>query len=256
MDPASTRSKLLHAAAQVFLTHGFTAASMDMVRQQAGVSNGSLYHHFPTKDKLVDALYAYTLRDFHAALLTAIPARASAQAGVKGLIRAYIQWVVTHPERAQLLHELRRSGDMTDASSERNIVNAEAFGALAAWMQARVDAGEMRAMPFTVWMALVFSPAMSLTQHWVAQDKPAVPPKVRAALAHGAWMAVAVDAPRRCTNFTRCLMPKPNPELTPPHRAKKRGLIFRALAWPPMPGAFRTTPRRACCSCQAMCSTP
>ena len=191
---SSTQSKLLDAATQVFLAHGFTAASMDMVRQQAGVSNGSLYHHFSTKEKLADALYAYTLRDFHAALLAAIPARVSAQAGVKGLIRAYIQWVVTHPERAQLLHKLRRSGDMTDAGSERNTVNAQAFAALAAWMQARVDAGEMRAMPFAVWMALVFSPALSLTQHWVGQDKPAVPPKVRAALAHGAWMAVAGDA--------------------------------------------------------------
>ncbi len=187
----STRLMLLDAAATVFLAHGFAAASMDQVRQLAGVSNGSLYHHFPTKEKLVDALYAYTLRDFHSALLAAIPARASAQAGVKGLIRAYIQWVVTHPERAQLLHKLRRSGDMTDAGSQRNTVNAEAFGALAAWMQARVDAGEMRAMPFAVWMALVFSPAMSMTQQWVRQPKPAVPSKVRAALEHGAWMAVA-----------------------------------------------------------------
>ncbi len=191
----STRLMLLDAAATVFLAQGFAAASMDQVRQLAGVSNGSLYHHFPTKEKLVDALYAHTLRDFHLALLDAIPARASAQAGVKGLIRAYVQWVVMHPERAQLLHKLRRSGDMTDASSERNTVNAEAFGALAAWMQAKADAGELRAMPFAVWMALVFAPAMSLTQQWVAQDKPTVPPKVRAALEHGAWMAVAGDAP-------------------------------------------------------------
>ena len=187
----STRLMLLDAAVTVFLEQGFAVASMDQIRQLAGVSNGSLYHHFPTKEKLVDALYAYTLRDFHSALLDAIPARASAQAGVKGLIRAYTQWVVTHPERAQLLHKLRRSGDMTDAGSERNTANAEAFAALAAWMQARVDAGEMRAMPFAVWMALVFSPAMSLTQQWVSQAKPAVAPKVRAALEHGAWMAVA-----------------------------------------------------------------
>ncbi|MGH8856783.1 MAG: TetR/AcrR family transcriptional regulator [Polaromonas sp.] len=194
-EPApSTRLMLLDAAVKVFLEQGFAAASMDQVRQEAGVSNGSLYHHFPTKEKLVDALYAYTLRDFHSTLLAAIPARVSAQAGVKGLIRAYIQWVVTHPERARLLHKLRRSGDMTNTESERNAVNAQAFGALAEWMKAKADAGELRAMPFAVWMALVFSPAMSLTQQWVGQDKPAVAPKVRAALEHGAWMAVAGDA--------------------------------------------------------------
>jgi AcrR family transcriptional regulator len=191
MDPTSTKSLLLDAAAKVFLQHGFTATSMDMIRQEAGVSNGSLYHHYPTKAALADALYAYTLRDFHAVLLPAVAGRASAQAGVKGLIRAYVQWVVDHPERARLLHKLRRVGDMADARSKRNEANAEAFGALSAWVDKKVEAGEMRAMPFPVWMALVFSPALSLTQQWVAQTPPSVPPKVRAALEHGAWMAVA-----------------------------------------------------------------
>jgi hypothetical protein len=40
-------------------------------------------------------------------------------------------------------------------------------------------------------MALVFSPAMAMTRHWVAQASPKVPAKVRAALEHAAWMAVA-----------------------------------------------------------------
>jgi len=194
MDLTPTRSRLLDAAATVFLAHGFAAASMDMVRQEAGVSNGSLYHHFPTKALLADALYAHTLRDFHAALLRPITGRATAQSGVKGLIRAYIAWVEQHPDRARLLHELRRTGDMT-GGAEMGAANAEAFGALAQWIDGKVAAGEMRAIPFPVWMALVFAPAMSLTQQWVAQDKPAVPPKVRAALEHGAWMAVAGDAP-------------------------------------------------------------
>jgi AcrR family transcriptional regulator len=193
---ASTRERLLEAAASVFLAQGFTAASMDMVRQTAGVSNGSLYHHFPTKAQLADALYAHILRDFHAALLPPIAGRASAEKGVKGLIRTYIQWVLQHPQDARLLHVLRRNGDASQGAegpdeAERDAVNAEAFAALTAWIDQRVAAGEMRAMPFPVWMALVFSPAMSLTQRWISQPQPAVAPKVRAALEHAAWMAVA-----------------------------------------------------------------
>jgi AcrR family transcriptional regulator len=196
-NPASTRERLLEAAATVFLAHGFTAASMDLVRQEAGVSNGSLYHHFPTKAQLADALYAHILRDFHAALLPPITGRAvQAEKGVKGLIRAYIQWVLQNPKSARLLHALRRSGDISNGAdgpdeAERNAVNADAFAALTAWIAQRVEAGEMRAMPFHVWMALVFSPALSLTQRWVGQPQPAVAPKVRAALEHAAWMAVA-----------------------------------------------------------------
>lgn len=190
MDPTSTRARLLEAATTVFLAHGFTAASMDLVRLEAGVSNGSLYHHFPTKAQLADALYAWTLRDFHSALLVPISGQAQAQAGVKGLVRAYIQWVVQHPERARLLHDLRRSGGLA-SGAEMGAANAEAYGALVAWIARQVEAGEMRPMPFPIWMALVFSPALALTPHWVAISTPAVAPKVRAALAHGAWMAVA-----------------------------------------------------------------
>jgi AcrR family transcriptional regulator len=190
MDPISTKSRLLDAATRVFLAHGFHAASMDLVRQEAGVSNGSLYHHYPTKALLADALYAHTLRDFHATLLVPIAGRAGAQAGVKGIIRAYLEWVVRHPERARLLHELRRSG-LAEGGAEMTAANDDGFGALAVWVARRTEAGEMRAMPFPIWMALVFAPAISLTPHWASQPEPTISPKVRAALEHAAWMAVA-----------------------------------------------------------------
>jgi AcrR family transcriptional regulator len=190
MDPTSTKIRVLDAALRVFLAHGFAAASMDMVRQEAGVSNGSLYHHYPTKAKLADALFAHTLRDFHAAVLAPIRGRAGAQSGIKGLVRAYIQWVVEHPAQARLLQELRRGGGLGDAG-EWTQANADAFGLIAAWHRQKIDAGEMRDLPFPVWWAVVYGPAYSLTRHWAREERPSVPPNVRAALEHAAWMAVA-----------------------------------------------------------------
>lgn len=189
MDVASTRDRLLAAATRVFLRQGVAAASMDQVRQEAGVSNGSLYHHFPTKAQLADALYADTLRDLHATLLVPIAGRASAQTAVKGMIRAQVDWVLAHPAQAKLLQELKHAGLLPAGSGEWAEANAEGFGALRAWVDAKVAAGEMRALPFPVWTAVVFAPALSLTGFWITQS--AVPPKVRAALEHAAWMAVA-----------------------------------------------------------------
>jgi AcrR family transcriptional regulator len=190
MDPLPTKSRVLDAATKVFLRHGFAGASMDLVRQEAGVSNGSLYHHYPTKAQLADALYAHTLRDFHATIVVPISGRASAQNGVKGMVRAYVQWVVDNPERARLLHELKRSGGLADAG-EWTAAKAEGFGVLARWTRQKVEAGEMRDLPFPLWIAVVFAPAISLTPHWARQPTPAVAPKVRVALEHAAWMAVA-----------------------------------------------------------------
>ncbi len=188
-DATPTRHKVLEAAADVFLEHGFDGASMEQVRQRAGVSNGSLYHHYPTKAQLADAVYGHTLRDFHATLLAPLRAKASAEAGVKGMVRAYINWVVAHRAHARLLHKLGRSVDM--ASTERGSANTEVFGTLRQWVEQKIEGGEMRPMPLNVWMALVVAPAMSLTGQWVKSAEPSVSPKVRAALEQGAWLAVA-----------------------------------------------------------------
>lgn len=190
MATGTTADTILDAAAGVFLAQGFAATSMDQVRQAAGVSNGSLYHHYPAKAALADALYARTLRGFHAAMFAAIGPRTSAQNGVKALIRAYVQWVVDNPGPARLLHELRRDGAL-GAQGEWAGASADGLAQLGAWIATRVQAGDMRDLPFGVWMALVFSPAMALTRHWVQQPQPVVPAKVRTALEHAAWMAVA-----------------------------------------------------------------
>lgn len=192
MDPQSTQARLLNAATEVFLEHGFTAASMEMVRLRAGVSNGSLYHHFPTKAKLADELYAYTMRDFHGALSPSIGERTSAEAGVRGMLRAYVNWVVAHPERARLLHELRRGGHLSE-EGEWTRERDENFRRLSDWVSRKAAEGEMRKMPFPVWVALVFAPAISLTGHWVKQPSPAVPPAVRSALERAAWLAVSPE---------------------------------------------------------------
>jgi AcrR family transcriptional regulator len=189
--PPTTKTRLLDVAAEVFLEFGFANASLELVRQRAGVSNGSLYHHYPTKTHLADALYAHVLRDYHAQMMGTLAKSPRAEVGVKGLIRATVQWVVQNPHRARLLHDLRMSGALVDGPRERDETNAKAFGVLAVWVAARTAAGEMREMPQPVWTALVFSPVMALMPHWANQPKPEVSPVVRAALEHAAWMAVA-----------------------------------------------------------------
>jgi TetR/AcrR family transcriptional regulator, mexJK operon transcriptional repressor len=48
--------QILAGARQVFLEHGFAAATTDMVQRAAGVSKSTVYAHFPGKDALFAAV--------------------------------------------------------------------------------------------------------------------------------------------------------------------------------------------------------
>jgi len=59
--PRSEKARLaiLQAAAELLLDRGLSAASMDAVAEQAGVSKATIYRWWPTKESLaLDALYA------------------------------------------------------------------------------------------------------------------------------------------------------------------------------------------------------
>lgn len=50
------QDKLLDAAEAVVVRQGIANLTLDAVAAEAGVSKGGLLHHFPTKDRLVEAL--------------------------------------------------------------------------------------------------------------------------------------------------------------------------------------------------------
>ena len=59
-----TRERIIEAALPEFMTHGFEATSLRMVMERAGVSTGSLYHQFPSKEALFEAVVERYLSDY------------------------------------------------------------------------------------------------------------------------------------------------------------------------------------------------
>lgn len=55
-DEDDTRQRLLDAAQQLILQHGFGATSVAMIVEQAGVTKGSFFYHFDSKADLAHAL--------------------------------------------------------------------------------------------------------------------------------------------------------------------------------------------------------
>jgi len=64
---AQTRAALVAAGRRLFGENGFRATSVEELAREARVTTGALYHHFPTKTALFEAVFMQA----HADLLTA-----------------------------------------------------------------------------------------------------------------------------------------------------------------------------------------
>lgn len=70
---AATRRAILEAAAELILSDGLTDFSMREVASRAGVAERTVYHHFPSRQELLDGLNAWVTEQLEERRLQADP---------------------------------------------------------------------------------------------------------------------------------------------------------------------------------------
>jgi AcrR family transcriptional regulator len=69
---AQTRAALVTAGRRLFGANGFAATSVEDIAREARVTTGALYHHFPTKAAVFEAVFEQVHADLGAATLAAV----------------------------------------------------------------------------------------------------------------------------------------------------------------------------------------
>jgi AcrR family transcriptional regulator len=67
----STRERLIRAARELFGERGYDGTSIGAVLEASGVARGALYHHFPSKEALFDAVLDQVVAEIAAAAAAA-----------------------------------------------------------------------------------------------------------------------------------------------------------------------------------------
>src|ERR1700692_544606 len=106
------KHEILDAALRCFLKHGVEATTIEQIRQASGASLGSIYHHFGSKEAIALAVYAGAVQEYQAHVLQQLRAANSAQAGVRAMVTAHLEW---NEANANLSLYLTRV-EMADAS--------------------------------------------------------------------------------------------------------------------------------------------
>src|SRR3954468_22821628 len=103
----SARDRILAAARTRFAADGVYGATLDQVREDAQVSVGAIYHHFPDKERLAEAVWLDALERYQTGFLAALEASATAREGVEAAVEHHLSWVAGHRDDAALLFSAR-----------------------------------------------------------------------------------------------------------------------------------------------------
>jgi TetR/AcrR family transcriptional repressor of mexJK operon len=100
-DPVGDKATVVMAAARaVFLSHGFSAATTDMIQQAAGVSKATVYAHYPTKEALFIAVIDAECERFLASVRALRFQSTQLDHVLMAIAQAYLEIVLSAPALA------------------------------------------------------------------------------------------------------------------------------------------------------------
>lgn len=138
----ATRTRLLRVAGKLFGTKGYEATSVEEVLERADVSKGALYHHFPSKEALFEAVFIEGERR----CMEAVAAAAMTQTEPVAMLRAGCQaWLDLVMDRNIRRIAIVDGPAVLGWQRWRELDEEYAFGLTKHALQAAVEAGAIRA---------------------------------------------------------------------------------------------------------------
>ena len=137
----ATRAQLIAIATRLFASRGYEDTSIEAVLQEAGVSRGSLYHHFAGKEALFEA----ALDDVETRVgRQTIAAAVGADGPADALRAAFLAWIKLAGDPVVQRILLIDAPAVLGWERWRAMEERHALGAIRATLQAIADQGNLR----------------------------------------------------------------------------------------------------------------
>lgn len=157
-DPESTRDKILDAALGVFANKGYHDTRMDEIVEESGTSKGSIYFHFPNKERLFLALVDQFANLLERRVTEAIAQQKEGMARVSVALEAIVETFGRYrrPAKLMLIQAVGLGAPFEQKRQETNDRFARLIGK---YLQEAVTVGEIEPLDIDVvsyaWMGAI-----------------------------------------------------------------------------------------------------
>jgi AcrR family transcriptional regulator len=187
----ATADRILAAALPLFVIHGYAGASLEAVRRDAGVSNGSLYHHFPRRADLAARLLTEGMRRCQQDIIDVLAVDGLPEQVVRTVVAAHLRWVEQHAEVARWVYSDLPDEVLLAAEPQLSDDSRRYVEAVGGWLRQQAEAGALIGQSFGIAHALWLGPAQEFARHWLRGRSRERPMEAAGDLADGAWRALA-----------------------------------------------------------------
>ncbi len=168
---------------------------MQAVRERAGISNGSLFHFFRSKEALGATLYQEGILNYQHGLLETLGAHTTnAASGISALVNFHLQWVEENVQLSRFLFERGHPDWGPDHIEVIRAANNRTYQCLGDWLTSRMQSRQLRQQPLAVAVALLQGSTLSLSRAWLEDAKPGHLTRHAISLAHSLWAALRYES--------------------------------------------------------------
>ena len=96
------RARILNSAAALFARKGVSATTVREIAEEVGILSGSLYHHFDSKEAIVDEVVSSYLEDLRGRYKQVLAGDSDARTRLHDMIVASLEVVESHPHATEI----------------------------------------------------------------------------------------------------------------------------------------------------------
>lgn len=176
------RELILDAALRCFLVRGFEATTVARIREVSGISVGSIYHLFASKEEIALTLHRDARRDYEQGFLDVLARDPRAEFGIKAGVFHHLRWVRKNRRLALFMHLCPRPEEARHGRRFSKQIRK--------WLAPRARRGEIRPLPFSLYLPIWIGPAREFSRSWVEDQPLWLIDEAKAALPQLAWAAL------------------------------------------------------------------
>ncbi len=113
-----TKEKILSAAIKLFVEKGFNETPTSLISKEAGVATGTLFHHYQTKEQLINSLYLHCKERLVRLMMEGVQEQTTFRAKMKRMWENTIQWGMNNPMEYQFFMQFSYSAYISEKTHD------------------------------------------------------------------------------------------------------------------------------------------